>query len=145
MTAKDDLKALLANLPGAALITERQYDDALSGARVPDGLGVWPGAVGYQDTFDIYWAAISLVGFLAAQPFVKQSSSEGTSVSVEAPSWAGLLAYYRTQSSVAQATARPVLGTIPIPATPHVARVDMSDSDWLGRRGSIGDIDTDLD
>lgn len=142
MAALDDLTGLLANLPNADMLSEKQKQDALAGALVPDGLGVWPGKPGYQETFDIYWAALSLLGFLAAQPIVTASASEGTSVTVSAPSWGGLAAYYRNLSPIARASTGAVLRSIPIPATPHVTRVDMSDEDWKGRRASYGDVNT---
>jgi len=139
MTAIEDLSELLINLPGYALLTDNMKTTALATALVPDAAEVWPGQPGYVDTFDVYWAAISLLGFLQAQPFVKQSSSEGTSVSVDAPSWSGLAVYYRSMSRIAQATLRGPLGVIKIPDTPHVYRTDMS-----GRNDGNDNVDTDL-
>lgn len=138
MTALTDLTTLLANLPGAALISQKQYEDALAGALIPDSAGVWPGNTGYVTTYDVYFAAISLVGFLQAQPVVRQSSSEGTSLAVDAPNWAGLLAYYRSVSPVYGALGAGVLVAIPIPDGPHVRHTDMSG------RGSDDNVDTDL-
>jgi hypothetical protein len=140
MAAIDDLTDLVANLPNASLITPAMKQSALDGSRVPDAAGVWPGQDGYTATYDVYWAAISLVGFLQAQPVVRQSSSEGTSVAVDAPNWSGLLAYYRGQSAIAQATSSsPILTRVTIPDVPHVYHKDMREG-WNG----YDDVDTDV-
>jgi hypothetical protein len=139
MTAIEDLSTLLSSLPGYALLTDPMKNAALATALIPDGDDVWPGQPGYVDTHDVYWAALSMLGFLQAQPFVKQSSSEGTSVSVDAPSWSGLALYYRSMSKIAQATARGPLGLITIPGSPHVYHTDMS-----GRGDGNDDVNTDL-
>ena len=139
MAAIDDLNALLISLPGYGLLNQSMKDAALATALVPDPAGVWPGQPDYVLTYDVYWAALGLINFLQAQPVVRQSSSEGTSVAVDAPNWGGLAAYYRSMSMVAQATGQGVLGVIPIPGGSHVYRTDM-------RRGGDGydDVDTDL-
>jgi hypothetical protein len=138
MTALDDLTALLAPLPGASSITDSMKQTALTGSQIPDSLGVWPGQAGYQTTYDIYFAATNLLGFLQAQPVVRQSSSEGTSVAVDAPDWSGVGAYYRSMSPILQATSTGPLTKVLIPDGPHVARVDMS-----GRWNDVN-VDTDL-
>lgn len=138
MTAMDDLNALLVSLPGYGLLTPAMKQHALNGAAVPDDAGVWPGQPDYVETYDPYFAAISLIGFLQAQPVVRQSSSEGTSVAVDAPNWGGLLAWYRSMSPICQAQGSTVLGVIEIPDSPHIRRTDMS-----GGAG-YGDVDTDL-
>lgn len=139
MTAMDDLNALLVNLPGYGLLTPNMKQHALDGALIPDADGVWPGtAPWYVSTYDVYFAAISLIGFLQAQPVVRQSSSEGTSVAVDAPNWGGLLAWYRSMSPICQAQGSDVLTAVPIPDSPHIRRTDMSGGD------RYGDVDTDL-
>ncbi|AVJ51146.1 hypothetical protein FDJ44_gp08 [Microbacterium phage Pikmin] len=135
----DELNSLLSNLPNYALITEDMKQAALEGARIPDEQLRWPGEDGYEATYDVFFAAITLVGFLRAQPFVNSASSEGTSVSVEKPDWDALLAYYRSQSPIVSATGNSVLQRVTIPDVPHVRRTDMS-----GRWDSNGDVDTDL-
>lgn len=127
MTALDDLNGLLANLPGFSLLTEPMKQTALDHSLVPDGLGVWPGQAGYQATYDVYWAAMGLIGFLQAQPVVRQTSSEGTSVAVDAPNWAGLLGYYKSMSKIASVAHSDVLTLVEIPDVPHVQRVNMND------------------
>ena len=134
----DELDALLANLPGYGGVTTAMKHAALDGARIPDSAGVWPGGEGYEPTYDVYFAAIGLVGFLQAQPFVKTSSSEGTSVTVDAPNWDALLNYFRSQSPIVGLNGNQVLQRVEIPEPPHVVRVDMN------RRDQYGDIDTDL-
>lgn len=119
-----------------AYFTAAKPDD-----RPSDGTEVWPGYPGYVTTYDIYWAAMGLIGFLQAQPVIRQSSSEGTSVAVDAPNWSSLLAYYRSMSRIAAATtAGPLLTLVPIPDVPHVYPVNMRD-----RRGGNDNVDTDLD
>lgn len=140
MTAIEDLTALLANLPNASLISDQMKLDALEGARIPDTNGVWPGEQDYIPTYDSYYAAVGLVGFLQAQPVVRQSSSEGTSVAVDAPNWGGLLAWYRSMSQIASATGNGLLTKVLIPDGPHVLHTDMS-----GRYDGNDDVDTDLD
>lgn len=144
MTALQDLTALVTSLPSASLLTDTMKQDALAGALVPDSFGVWPGNEGYEPTYDIYYAAAQLIGFLQAQPVVRQTSSEGTSIAVDAPNWGGLLAYYRSMSPIAQASRFDILRPIPIPGGPHVDRIDMSGNDAFGGRTADGDIDTDL-
>lgn len=138
-TPIDELNALLWNLPGYALITPEMKAVALAGAQVPDENGVWPGEPGYIPTYDVYYAALSLLPFLAAQPVVRQSSSEGTSVAVDAPSWDGLASYYRSMSPICQLTGNGVLTVVPIPGGPHVYHTDMS---YGGADGV--NVDTDL-
>lgn len=140
MTALEDLDGLLASLPGFDLLTAEMKQRALDSALIPDGLGVWPAQPGYQPTYDVYWAAMSLVGYLSAQPVVRQTSSEGTSVAVDAPKWAGLLAYFRGASPIAGASSQDILRIVPIPGAPHVRRTDMS---GYGGDG-YGDVNTDL-
>lgn len=135
----DELNDLLKSLPGYSLLTEGMKAAALSGSLIPDFNDVWPGQVGYITTYDVYFAAINLVGFLRAQPLVTSTSSEGTSVSVSAPDWEALLQYYRSQSHIMQATGQTVLTRVQIPDLPYVVRTDMR-----GRGRYYGDIDTDL-
>lgn len=138
MAAIDDLNALLSGLPGYAKLTDQMKQAALNGALVPDASGVWPGQPGYVTTYDVYFAALTLLPFLEAQPVVRSSSSEGTSVSVDAPNWASLRNYYRSMSPVVQATGNGPLTKVLIPEGPHVHRTDMSGT------GGYGDVDTDL-
>lgn len=139
MTAMEDLDALLAPLPGYSLLTPSMKQKALDGSLVPDAAGVWPGQPNYVNTYDVYWAAINLVGYLSAQPVVRQSSSEGTSVAVDAPNWDGILLYFRANSIIAGANGNDVLQIVPIQGGPHVVRTDMRGG-WNG----YGDVDTDL-
>lgn len=138
MAAIDDLNSLLSGLPNYASLTTGMKNAALEGARIPDSSGVWPGEVGYVTTYDVHFAALNLIGFLMAQPVVRQTSSEGTSVAVDAPKWDVLMAYYRSMSPILAATGNTVLQSVPIPDGPHVKRMPM--------RGGAGndDVDTDL-
>jgi hypothetical protein len=139
ITALDEI---LAGLPNASMLTTTMKETALHQSAIPDANGVWPGKSGYSDTFDIYWAAIQLISFLKAQPFVNQTASEGTSITVSRPDWGALVAYYQSMSPIAGATAAPALSYINIPSTPVAVKVDMNDEDWKGRRTSYGDVNT---
>lgn len=139
MAIMDDLNALLITLPGYGLLSPNMKQHALDGAVIPDAAGVWPGQEDYVPTYDVYFAAMSLIGFLQAQPVVRQVSSEGTSTAVDAPQWGNLLVWYRSMSPICQAAGVNVLTPITIPDGPHVVRNDMS-----GRGDGNGDIDTDL-
>ena len=138
MSALDDLNDLISSLPGYSSITTGMKNTALAGSVLPDSNGVWPGEDGYVTTYDIYFAAYSLVGFLKARPIVTSSSSEGTSVTVQAPDWDSLLVYYRSMSPILSATGG-VLTPVPIPDWPHVSKVSMR-----GDGGYGSGIDTDL-
>jgi len=139
VAAIDDLNALLVNLPNASLITVGMKDAALAGALIPDAASVWPGDVDYVATYDVYFAALNLLGFLMAQPVVRQSSSEGTSVAVDAPNWGALANYYRGMSVIVQATNNGGLNRILIDEASHVVRTNM-------RMEAYGydNVDTDL-
>lgn len=139
MTALTELGALLSSLPGYSLLTDDMKNRALEGALIPDADLVWPGEPDYVATYDVYFAAVNLLGFLMAQPVVRQTSSEGTSVAVDAPNWSGLAVWYRSMSPILQATSQDVLQSIVIPHTPHVFRTDMS-----GRYDGNDNVDTDL-
>jgi len=132
----DELSNLLQTLPGYGLISVSMKQAALDGARIPDSNGMWPGEAGYLVTYDVYFAALSLLGFMQAQPFVKQTSSEGTSVTVDPPSWGTLAAYFRTLSVIFSGADNSVIKILPIPGRPHVYRTNM-------RRGQ-NDVDTDV-
>ncbi|UVK59227.1 hypothetical protein SEA_QUARTZ_8 [Microbacterium phage Quartz] len=135
----DELNALLSPLPGYGLLTEQMKQRALAGALVPDSFGIWPGQPGYETTYDPYFAALGLLGYLMAQPVLRQTSSEGTSVAVDAPDWGALSTYFRSMSPICAATGNGVLNRVAIPDVPHVYRTNMNHG---GER--YGDIDTDM-
>jgi len=139
MSALDELDALLENLPNYSLITAGMKQVALDAAQIPDSTGLWPAETGYTETNDIYFAALSLLGFLQAQPVVRQTSSEGTSVAVDAPRWSVLVAHFRSMSPIARSGGNDIIQVVTIPDRPYVVRTDMS-----GRGTSYGDVDTDL-
>lgn len=135
----DELSTLLESLPGYSSITVAMKQAALDGARIPDSFGIWPGEEGYETTYDVYFAAINLVGFLQAQPVIRQSSSEGTSVAVDAPDWQALLSYFRSQSPIVGLGGDQVIQRVNIPDPPHVVKLNMNSRDTR-----YGDFDTDL-
>lgn len=139
MSTIDELNALLINLPNFGLLTPEMKQRALEGARIPDAAGVWPGQPNYVPTYDVYYAAIGLVGFLQAQPVVRQSSSEGTSIAVDAPNWTGLVAWYSSMSPIMGVQPGGILVPVAIPDGPHVVPTDMS-----GRYDGNDNVDTDL-
>lgn len=134
----NELEELLQSLPGYALLTTGMKNNALQASRIPDSQGRWPAEDGYVATYDAYYAAITLVAFLQAQPIVTQAGSEGTSVSVQAPDWGALLRYYRSMSSIMGASGNDVLQRVTIPDPPHVVKQPMNQP---GRFN--GDINTD--
>lgn len=140
MAVTDDLDVLLQSLPNYSLLTPGMKEAALNGAWVPDSSGLWPGNDGYEPTYDVYFAALTLLGYLQAQPMVTNANSEGTGVTVTKPDWTSLIAYYRSMSSIVMANGNSVLQKVIIPDGPHVVRTDMSG------KGSnyYGDVDTDL-
>ena len=133
-----DLDGIMSSLPGYDVLTTDMKQRALDGALIPDDAGVWPGGAGYVDTHDVYYAAASLIGFLQAQPTVRQTSSEGTSVTVQPMDWGALAQWYRSMSPICQAQGGAVLVQVPIPGPTHVVRTDMT-----GRCDEYGDVDTD--
>ena len=135
----DELNALLAPLPGYSTLTVEMKQRALDGAQVPDAFGIWPGQAGYEVTYDVYFAALSLLPYLMALPVVRQTSSEGTSVAVDAPDWGALAAYFRGASPICATSGNGVITKVLIPEGPHVVPVDMSES-WEG----FEDVDTDV-
>lgn len=124
-----ELDGLLSTLPGFSKLTRSMKERSINGSLVPDSAGVWPGQEGYQATYDVYYAAYGLLGFLRAQPVVRQSSSEGTSVAVDAPNWESLVNYFATNSVIMGAVHNDVLRAITIPQGSHVKRVDMRNYD----------------
>lgn len=139
-----DLTELMTNLPNATLISDGQRLAALNVSLIPDELGVWPGQPGYQPSYDIFWAAISLVGFLQAQPSIKHTASEGTQVVLDPPNWGSLVAYYRSMSPIAQKVSRTVLRPVVVPGESHVRKLDMHGHDYYDWRTSNGDVNTDV-
>ena len=135
----DQLNQLLQGLPGADLVTTDMKSVALAGALVPDSAGRWPGTPDYVTTHDVYYAALSLLPWLQAQPVVTSAGSEGTSVSVTAPDWHALTTFYRSHSRIVAASGNGVLGVLPIPDGPHVRKTDMA-----GGGKYYGDVNTDL-
>lgn len=131
------LNELMQSLPGYALLSDTMKTSAMETALIPDSNGVWPQQPGYVDTYDIYFAAVSLLPFLAAQPVVTSASSEGTSVSAKPLSWADLRKFYQGLSPILSGNS--ILTLVPIPDVPHIRRVPMND-----RGGYFGDVDTDL-
>lgn len=133
------LNELLQALPGYTLISDTMRESAMGSALVPDSEGRWPGSSGYEETYDLFFAALALVPFLQAQPAVTSAGSEGTSVTATAFDWQALIRFYRLQSQIYLGAGQTILQVLPIPDPPHVVRVPMND-----RGGYYGDVDTDI-
>ena len=133
-----ELEALLAGVPGYSSLTVAMKTAALQGARIPDSEGRYPGEEDYVDTYDVYFAALNLLGYLQAQPFISQVSSEGTSTTVQPPDWSALTRYYQSQSPIMRLQGD-TLQVVQLPYDDYIRRTDMS-----GRSGRFGDVDTDL-
>lgn len=134
----EELEQLLKSLPGYDLVTEGMKHKALQGARIPDADGNMPGDRKYVPTYDAYFAAYGLVGFMQAQPAVTTASSEGTSVTTTGYNWDGLRQWLRANSAICQSTDADVFTVIPIPNTHPVTRTNMHGG------GPYDDHDTDV-
>lgn len=113
------LDQILQSIPYGDKITEDQKAHALSKSLIPDSNGVWPGHAGYVNTYDVFYAALSLVDLLEAQPAVTQASSEGTSVSTTAVDWSKIRKWLASGSSIAGN--QPAFTVIPLPYDPGVS------------------------
>lgn len=133
------LDELLSSLPGFAKLTPEMKTAALNGARIPDEAGVWPGQPGYVDTYDVYFAALKLVPFLQAQPFITSAGSEGTNISVKQADWSAIIKFYRESSQIILASGNDVLTRVLIPDVSHVVHAPMNDGG-----GYYGDVDSDI-
>ena len=137
-TGMELLDDLLKTLPGFETITPLMKQSALDGAVIPDSAGVWPGKPSYVTTYDVYYAAVTLIGFLKAQPVVRQVSSEGTSAALDAPQWGAVYQHFTSLSPILGMQSG-IIREVPIPGGSHVRRTDMS-----GVNDDYGDVDTDL-
>ena len=135
----DELNQLLSGLPGFASLSDPAKQRALDLSLIPDDNGVWPGKPGYEQTYDVYYAALNLVGFMQAIPQVTSAGSEGTNVSTTKPDWASFSRYLRSMSPIINQTGNSVLTPVDIPYGPHVVKVPMND-----RSGYFGDVDSDI-
>lgn len=113
------LDQILQSIPHGDKITEDQKAHALSQSLVPDANGVWPSHEGYIATYDVFYAALSLVDLMEAQPAVTQASSEGTSVSTTAVDWSKIRKWLASGSVVAGNQL--AFTVIPLPYDPGVS------------------------
>lgn len=134
----EELEQLLKSLPGYDLVTEGMKHKALQGARIPDADGNMPGDRKYVPTYDAYFAAYGLVGFMQAQPNVVTASSEGTSITTTRFNWDGLRQWLRSNSTICQSTDADVFTIIPVPDTKPVVHTAMYEG------GSDDNQDTDV-
>lgn len=133
----DEFILLIKGLPGYSSLSDQMKQRALDGAQIPDSECRYPGDPGYEPTYDVYFAALTVLPFLEAQPVVTNSSSEGTSVSVSLPNWRNLALYYRSQSQIVGLNGNAVLQVVGVPGGPHVRKVEMND-----KGVDYGDINT---
>jgi len=133
----EELKEILASIPGSDLVSDAMLNKALQQARIPDADGRMPGDVAYIPTHDAYYAAASLVGLLRAQPAVTSAGSEGTNVSTTPYDWDSLLAWLYSMSPIKAAAQSDVFTVIPIPNTYRKDRKDMQGDDYYGHDTDI--------
>ena len=134
-----ELNKLLSALPGYSMLNDSMKTAAMLSARIPDSAGRWPADALYEPTYDLYFASLSLLPFLQAQPQVTSAGSEGTSVTATQFNWGSIRDFYRGLSPIYQDGGNAVLKVLPIPDPPHVVRVPMRN---VG--GYYGDVDTDI-
>lgn len=133
----EELKEILASIPGSNLVSDAMLTKALQQARIPDKDGRMPGDVAYIPTYDAYYAAASLVGFLRAQPAVTSAGSEGTNVSTTPYDWDSLLSWLYSMSPIKAASQSDVFTVIPIPSTHRKYRKCMEGDDYYGHDTDI--------
>ena len=110
MPTLDDVLALI---PGGDVVSQAMRESALAKSLIPDSSGHLPGEQGYTPTHDAFYAALTLLGVVRAQPAVTTASSESTSISSTPPDWASLEGWLRSQSAVSYTH-------LTLPTTPYV-------------------------
>lgn len=131
-----ELKDLLSGVPGGDNVPESMLNNVLQMSLIPDDEGNLPGAAAYTPKHDVYYAALSLVGWLKAQPQVTSAGSEGTSVTTTAFDWDSLGEYFRSMSLIASQSS--VFTVLTIPEYRKVRHTNMR----VG--GNLNDRDTDI-
>ena len=124
----DELDIILGQVQGYDAVPNELKAHALEGSLIPDVNGVWPSKVGYIPTYDHYYAAMNLVGYLRAQPQVTSTGSEGTNVTVSPTNWDSLLIWLKSKSSIVLVSGDSVITPVSIQLGPHVVKQNMQGS-----------------
>lgn len=127
MPTLDDVLALI---PGGDVVSQAVKESALAKSLIPDSNGHLPGEQGYATTYDAFYAALTLLGVVRAQPAVTTASSESTSISATTPDWPSLEAWLRSQSVVCRS--QDVLTSIPITYDGYITRAYMGGEPYRG-------------
>ena len=133
----EQIDEILSNIPGYSSLPVTMKQTALGLSLIPDSNGVWPAQPGYVSTYDYYYAASILLGYLKAQPYVSSVSSEGTSVSTTAPDWSALAKSFASMSIIL--SNQGIFTKVSIPEGPYIVPTDMA-----GRGSRYGDTNTDI-
>lgn len=131
-----ELKELLSAAPGIDKVPETVLIKALAKSLVPDEDGNFPGADDYTSTYDVYFAALYVVGWLRALPQVTAAGSEGTNITTTPFDWDSLAEHFRSMSDIASLSDGFTI--IPVHASNPLVRVNMRDG------GYFDDRDTDI-
>lgn len=124
----DELDIILGQVQGYDAVPNELKAHALEGSLIPDENGVWPSKVGYIPTYDHYYAAMNLVGYLRSQPQVTSTGSEGTNVTVSPTNWDSLLIWLKSKSSIVRVSGDSVITPVSIQLGPHVVKQNMQGS-----------------
>lgn len=127
MPTLDDVLALI---PGGDVVSQAMRESALAKSLIPDSSGHLPGEQGYTPTHDAFYAALTLLGVVRAQPAVTTASSESTSISTTTPDWPSLEAWLRSQSVICRS--QDTLTTIPITYADYTTKVYMEGESYRG-------------
>lgn len=127
MPTLDDVLALI---PGGDVVSQAMRESALAKSLIPDSSGHLPGERGYTPTHDVFYAALTLLGVVRAQPAVTTASSESTSISATTPNWPSLEGWLRSQSVICRN--QDALTVIPITYDDYITRAYMGGESYRG-------------
>ena len=127
MPTLDDVLALI---PGGDVVSQAMRESALAKSLIPDSSGHLPGERGYTPTHDVFYAALTLLGVVRAQPAVTTASSESTSISATTPNWPSLEGWLCSQSVICRN--QDALTVIPITYDDYITRAYMGGESYRG-------------
>lgn len=127
MPTLDDVLALIH---GGDVVSQAMRESALAKSLIPDSSGHLPGERGYTPTHDVFYAALTLLGVVRAQPAVTTASSESTSISSTPPDWTSLEGWLRSQSVICRN--QDALTVIPITYDDYITKVYMEGESYRG-------------
>ena len=124
------LHDVLALIPGGDVVSQAMRESALAKSLIPDSSGHLPGERGYTPTHDVFYAALTLLGVVRAQPAVTTASSESTSISATTPNWPFLEGWLCSQSVICRN--QDALTVIPITYDDYITRAYMGGESYRG-------------